>query len=187
MTSSVLDMFAGPHCAVCETAARAGNTYLKGVMNEGVNDPVLRGQWRRAGGLCAEHWRVWRSLDTPALSSAVLTRDLLASRLADGGQLACPACGVAAAAKRRAFKALEAVKLPRSAVALENMPGFLCLAHLRELRNEPLRQYLHARLESLLDELDEFVRLSDYRFANESMGSERDSWLRAIRALGGRV
>lgn len=41
--------------------------------------------------------------------------------------------------------------------------------------------------EALLTELDTFIRGSDHRFAHEPRGNERDSWLRAIRALGGSV
>ena len=47
------------------------------MLGDGVNDVDLRADWRRRGGLCARHWRVWRSLEAPALSSAVLLRDLL--------------------------------------------------------------------------------------------------------------
>jgi hypothetical protein len=36
--------------------------------------------------------------------------------------------------------------------------------------------------EKLLSELDEFIRKDDYRFANEPLGEERDSWTRAVAA-----
>ena len=40
-------------------------------------------------------------------------------------------------------------------------------------------------LDNLLDELDEFIRKQDYRFADEKIGAEGDSWMRAIRMIAG--
>ena len=48
-----------------------------------------------------------------------------------------------------------------------------------------LRSVHLARYTLLADELDEFIRKRDYRFAREPSGSERDSWVRAIEALSG--
>jgi hypothetical protein len=62
---------------VCLASAQAARIYLRGVLGDGVNDVDVRTDWRRRGGLCPRHWRVWRSLEAPALSSAVLLRDLL--------------------------------------------------------------------------------------------------------------
>ena len=62
---------------MCVASAQAARSYLRGVLGDGVNDVDVRADWRRRGGLCPRHWRVWRSLEAPALSSAVLLRDLL--------------------------------------------------------------------------------------------------------------
>ncbi len=62
---------------MCTASAQAARTYLRGVLGDGVNDVDLRAELRRRGGLCPRHWGVWRTLDAPALSSAVLLRDLL--------------------------------------------------------------------------------------------------------------
>ena len=37
----------------------------------------------------------------------------------------------------------------------------------------------------LLGELDEFIRKQDYRFREEPIGSERDSWIRAVALVSG--
>lgn len=190
MRHAVLDIFDGPHCGLCRTADRAGRAYLQGIMNDGVNDPAQRTRWRNGGGLCPEHWRVWRSLDTSALPSAIVCRDLLAHRLADGsgnGQAVCPACEAAGRAERTAQQALDRLRWPQVADALTGAPGFLCLGHLGRLRDQAMAGHFQTRLNTLLTELDAFIRVNDYRFAHEPKGGEQDSWLRAIRALGGRV
>ncbi len=62
---------------MCAASAQSARIYLRGVLGDGVNDVDLRAELRRRGGLCPRHWRVWRNLEAPALSSAVLMRDLL--------------------------------------------------------------------------------------------------------------
>lgn len=159
-------------------------------MNDGVNDAALRTRWLSGSGLCPEHWRVWRSLDTSALPSAIVCRDLLAHGLADGGgswKVTCPACEVVDRTERTAEQALERLHWPQVAKELTEAPGFLCLRHLGRLRDQAMADHFRARLETLLMELDVFIRGSDHRFAHQPKGSERDSWLRAIRALGGGV
>lgn len=185
----LLERLAAPRCAVCDLAAESARDYLAGVMADGVNDGEVRGDWRRRGGLCPRHWRVWRNLETPPLSSAIMTQDLLGSYLASGrpAKLECPACEVETGAARRYLQALR--KLPAKEVlgALEQGRGFLCLRHLDKLPEGPLKEAFHRRLERVVAELAEFVRKSDYRFAQAPKGEAGDSWLRAIRALGGEV
>jgi hypothetical protein len=190
--------------------ADAGRSYLRGVLGDGVNDVDLRADWRRRGGLCPRHWRVWRGLDSPALSSTVLLRDLLSTALegapppARGGRtgwgrrrsapapdgapvVRCPACELEAKAERRYLDALARLTPPRLEAVLRDGRGFACLGHLAALPAGPVREQLAARLPELLDDLDTFLRLSDHRFAGEPMGEAGDAWLRAIRVLGGDV
>jgi hypothetical protein len=57
------------------------------VLGDGVYDVQVRAVWRRDGGLCAAHWRVWPSLESPPLPTAILLHDLLGahrSRLDEG-------------------------------------------------------------------------------------------------------
>jgi hypothetical protein len=185
----ILDALAEPCCAVCRLASAAARGYLQGVMRDGVNDRVVRNDWRRRGGLCAGHWRVWRALEAPALSSALLTRDLLDHALRQGSpkERDCRACRAEREAERRYLDALAAMPVAAIQAPLEQGRGFLCLRHLERLPASSLRAALEARLEAILAELSEFVRKSDYRFSHEARGPEGDSWLRAIRALGGDV
>lgn len=187
---AILGAFEGPHCGICQLGSEAARAWLKGILQDGVNDPTVRHAWRSAGGLCAAHWRDWRALESPALSSAVMTEDLLASWLAGSGGSPgsnCGACQVQADAVRVSLLALQRIKPPAVEEALAHGQGFLCIDHLGRLRNARLQRTFRSRLESIRLELLEFIRKNDYRFAAEPKGTERDSWLRAIRALGGEV
>lgn len=185
----ILDTLAEPCCVICRLSATSARGYLEGIMRDGVNDRVVRNDWRRRGGLCARHWRVWRGLESPPLASAILTRDLLGSYLQQGApkELACRACRSERDAERRYLDALLALPAEVPSAALSAGRGFVCLRHLEGLLPGPLHDAFRARLEAVLEELGEFIRKSDYRYASEPRGPEGDSWLRAIRALGGDV
>jgi len=185
----LLEAFSAPHCAVCRLSEAAARAYLGGVLGDGVNDPKLRRDWRAHGGLCDRHWRALRALESPALPAALVTQDLLSHYLREGlpKTRRCRACEVARDAEGRYLRALRRLDEVRAAQALERGRGFVCLPHLGALSGVPLEGALRRKLEGLVEELGEFIRKRDYRFAGEPMGAERDSWLRAIRALGGEV
>ena len=162
-------------------------------MGDGVNDVALRADWRARGGLCSRHWRVWRSLDTPALSSAVLLRDLLESALAPRPARAhrrtvgvCPACERETAGERRTLAALLNHQ-GMSAAALAAGRAVVCLRHTEALPAGVLRAGCEAKLRALLSDVEAFIRTQDHRFAAEPIGDAGDAWLRAIRAFGGDV
>jgi hypothetical protein len=185
----LLDALQQPCCAICRLAALSARAYLEGVMRDGVNDPAVRDDWRRRGGLCPRHWRTWRRLESPPLSSAIVSRDLLASYLDRGAPKVtdCRACRTERGAEGDYLAALTAIPVARTVAALGQGRGFLCLAHLERLADPELRALLRQRLGAMLDDLTEFIRKSDYRHATEPVGAEGDSWLRGIRALGGDV
>lgn len=185
----LLEALDAPVCAVCACTHRASTHYLNGVVREGVNDVALRREWRRRGGICGRHWRVFRQLESPPLPAAILTEDLLGSRLAGGVREAidCPACEIERTAERRYLRALGGLEPEAVRSALASGRGFLCLHHVEGAAAGEVREAFEDRLRQILDELAEFRRRQDYRFADEPAGSERDSWLRAIRALGGEV
>jgi hypothetical protein len=178
-----------PVCVVCQRAAASARRALDGVLRDGVNDVAVRDDWRRRGGLCAHHWRVWRHLDSPPLSTAILTDDLLTTYLERGAAppLRCPACEIAAATERRSLTAVGTLPLGRLDQALAEGPGFVCLRHLEALPEGSVRERFHARLEQLVEHLREQVRTSDHRYANERRGPHEDAWLRALRAFGADV
>ena len=185
----LLEALRRPVCAVCDRTSTAGRTYLAGVLADGVNDVGVRDLWRRSGGLCAEHWRVWRGLDSPPLPTAILMHDLLGAHLAaPPARRACPACAVAEDTERRTLATLARLRPAALDAALpEDARGFLCLAHLDALPVGAARDRFTERLHALRAELAEAIRRADYRFAGEPAGGERDAWLRAIRVYGGDV
>ncbi|MEN9938900.1 MAG: hypothetical protein RLZZ387_5479 [Chloroflexota bacterium] len=132
---------------------------------------------------------------TPRTLEARLRR---AVRRGQGGAILaperpCPACAVL-----REQEEVFAGGLARHvadgslAEALRDSAG-LCVPHLRStLGRAPdaqgfdrLREAQLAVWRRLADELDEFIRKQDYRFAAERSGAEGDSWSRAIALVSG--
>jgi len=184
----LLEALKEPYCPVCSLARKAARSYLAGVIEGGVNDPELRADWRRRGGLCPRHWREARELDAPAFPLAIVTEDLLRTALEEGWrEPRCPACVVEAEAERRYLQSLQRLSPVQVREALAEGRGFVCLRHRRQLPEGELTAILDERLRLLVDDLAEFQRKYDYRHADEPMGPEADAWLRAIRALGGEV
>ena len=76
--------------------------------------------------------------------------------------------------------------------ALQASDG-LCLSHFRltleQVKDasaiEKLLAIHREKLESLKDELAEFIRKNDYQAVTEGFGSEGDAWLRAVRMIAG--
>jgi Family of unknown function (DUF6062) len=108
---------------------------------------------------------------------------------------ACPACVQREELERIFCPALGAHLADETlANALQAGDG-LCLPHLRRVAPEVkddgdwlvLLGSERARLESLQAELAEFIRKSDYRFHDESIGFERDAWRRSVRWVTGEV
>ncbi len=107
----------------------------------------------------------------------------------------CPAC-----AHRDQMTTLYAIALmdalgendARMREMLESSAG-LCVPHLRrnielarsETAVNTLLTLTIAKYRSLQAELTEFIRKNDYRFMDENMEAEADSWLRALSALVG--
>ncbi len=70
--------------------------------------------------------------------------------------------------------------------------GGLCLLHLRVAVNladvgqiTKLANWQAAVYRGLDEQLGEFIRKHDYRFAGEPMEAEKDSWTRAVAAIAG--
>ncbi len=158
-------------------------------MRDGVNDIGVRNDWRRRGGLCTRHWSTWRHLESPPLSTAILTDDLLSTYLEGNAPPAvrCPACEIAEQAERRCLNALRTLPLRPLDDALAQGPGMICLRHLEALPGGRVRERFAARLEQLVDDLREQIRTSDHRYTHERRGPHADAWLRALRVFGAEV
>jgi hypothetical protein len=78
---------------------------------------------------------------------------------------------------RSAFEAAHGLCVPHFLVLLDMAMDTKAEAFLIEMQR--------VRMNSLLQELEEFCRKHDYRFSGEGFGSESDSWSRAIRMMVG--
>lgn len=118
----------------------------------------------------------------------------LASDLAP--QAECPICANESVMLRQLADTLLGRMAPGSELALAyGRSDGLCLPHFRAVIERGLpgpnletismtQRDIWVRLEA---ELEEFLRKSDHRFHHEKMGSERDSWRRAISAVSGQL
>ena len=89
---------------------------------------------------------------------------------------------------------MESLQEPEMQEALRTSDG-LCVPHLKKAFEavidpgvcDVLLSIHHEKLESLRAELAEFIRKNDYRFKEEGIGAEGDSWRRAIGRLTGNL
>lgn len=105
----------------------------------------------------------------------------------------CPACRVREDTERIYGETLLAHLADAELRADLARADGLCLPHLRQVlamadreAAETLIAIQQAIWKRLLGELDEFIRKQDYRFREEPIGSERDSWIRALALVSGR-
>lgn len=105
----------------------------------------------------------------------------------------CPACEHREELRRSLLSVLvEDLPTPAMMEALQASEG-LCLPHLglavgyvKDVAVYEMLLTIHtAKLESLRDELAEFIRKNDYQVIKEGFGSEGNAWLRAIRLVVG--
>jgi hypothetical protein len=118
------------------------------------------------------------------------TTDLVADLTS---QQACPACRVRDSTETMCVHTLlEYMDDAELGPALRRSAG-LCLPHFRlALQQVPdeatFKTLVEIQLDAwkrLRDELSELIRKQDYRFRNEGLGAEGDSWIRAIAQISG--
>jgi hypothetical protein len=118
--------------------------------------------------------------------------DELVARLAPKAR--CPVCAQGEEMERIYLDTLVSQLLGKDGLlsAYETSDG-LCLPHfLQALERVHEKEVLDALVkaqhqiwERLVEQLNEYIRKSDYRFCNEPWGDESDAWLRAIAAVAG--
>jgi len=107
---------------------------------------------------------------------------------------ACPECTYEREDERRYARALANDLIDAEMQAAYAAGPGLCLRHvemvLAQSRAE-VRAFLctqeEAKLGRLACELGEFIRKSDFNHSHEPMGDERNSWLRALAKIAGRM
>jgi hypothetical protein len=106
--------------------------------------------------------------------------------------VACPACEQRDEATARYLKPMATLHKDEELYAAFAAGSGFCVPHLRQamttLKGEALEwllQHQRERWEALRAELAELIRKNDYRYQHEGFGLERDSWIRAVRAVKG--
>jgi hypothetical protein len=211
----ILEILAVGRCPACEILRRKSMSYIDHALYALVVDPPTQNRFADSGGYCRRHaemlFRIpWGS----ALGVAILYRRLTedsaaeltkADRRSAGGkspalrhlQPACPACTVEQEAELGVLEAILSMlkaKDPRMMEAVTGGRG-LCLRHTdAALASAPnaetaalVREHGLRTAKLLLDELNEFIRKSDYRNSEEQKGPEGDSWMRAVSWVTGAV
>lgn len=207
------DAMAAGGCALCHLSFRASRHYLDTLNYEGVNDPGLRQSLVAANGFCNRHAWEWAHMHGSALGVALVYRNILKRWLEtlENGRGAgrrreqvvsvvdrlrpheeCPACRVEAEAARQAGEVLLQY-LRDEDIATRYVPaGGLCLPHLRLAislgipeQAQTLQAWQTQVYQTLVGQLDEFIRKQDYRFASEPVGEEGNAWRRAVAAVVG--
>jgi uncharacterized protein DUF6062 len=191
-----------PGCAVCRSGAATARRYLESLCWEFINDPPVRSRLRKSLGFCRGHAY---QLDAQAsrLAVAILYEDLLRTLEAElqsalkprrrpAALSPCPACEAVEGQEQSTLQVLaDFIEDPAVADAYRDSAG-LCRPHMlalcRRLPETSRRRVVaeeQLRLQTLLGELAEVKRKSDYRSANEAWGDERTAPTRAIAKLVG--
>jgi len=190
-------------CPLCFLLHDYVHEHLKSLLEESVTDPLSREALFRSRGFCNRH--AWQGVHQGRhLGMAVIYGSLLEKGLARlsaspkiwGGPKPKP-CPLCESEKSRdkanlqqfALSWSESEKL-RSAFSER---GILCLNHLEKtlaqkmstLRRKNLYETGKKALELILKDLNEFLGKQDYHRSHESLGPEKDAWIRAVRAVSG--
>lgn len=206
--------FEQPGCPVCRLVEQSVHAFIEGLMYEYVNEPATHFAVRNARGFCATHaWHALEQINASALGIALLYEGLVRNLLDDMGQVKagdgrrqvvqaaqalapkgpCPICEHRDTAELHLLRNLLEYLPDEDFAAAFGASAGLCLGHLRQALalNAPvhakarllaLQQAIWRRLQR---DLAEFVRKSDYQFADEELGEEADSPRRAIQSFAG--
>jgi hypothetical protein len=198
-----LEIFQLDRCPICFLTHDYAHEHIKSLLDESVTDPVSRRVLSRSQGFCRRH--AWRAVQqNQILGLAIIYEALLEEGLKSlknrpriwGKKAAkrCPICE--SEQKREQALVLEFCRCWELSEKLRKTfaeRGILCLSHLKnalaQKMDGTLRQSLfekgNSALEKLLKDLNEFLEKQDYHRSRETVGQERDAWIRAIRMVSG--
>ena len=194
-------------CPLCRVAHKADREYIWHFFDEGADQGDAIDLVRRACGFCAEHATMLSRIDTEAMQSTLaistMFADTFAGIVSDLETLSsrdefvrapCPACAnredqVTANAR---YLLDELATNPGMRARFDESPG-LCFAHFEVVWNRAqtddergfLGRVQREAATRLLAELADDVRKHDHRYRNETRGSERDAWRRAMFMTAG--
>jgi hypothetical protein len=197
-------------CPICTLVQQGGALYIEGMFSENMLDPGVRQKLVGSLGFCYEH--TWQSITlklSDALGHAILYQDLvrdvmktiMGNEKITGSQMAnalrsattCPACLIEESTLERIIDSLTSALRDKEFIAEFKRSSGLCIPHLRRLlpsldtdRQAVVLCHQITCLEGLNSELAEFIRKSDYRFRDEVIGKEGDSYKRAADLIQGK-
>jgi len=192
----VLEALGQPGCFLCTLIVGETRRYLRHLLDEYVNDPGFRKEWRASRGFCHRH--SWMMADAPeALGLSILYLDLVdaygESLILRQAGSACSVC----AAEERQLKTYLGILVEHWSEgelreALLKSEG-LCGPHLMQAMNilgsgEPRDAIRRASVESialLKSQLRQLIDSFDYRRRRPNEEAVRHAWLRAIGKLVG--
>lgn len=205
VTYNLEEALAEEGCPVCRCLAAMTRRYLENLLYEFVNDPRTRDHLRASAGFCREHAWTLQQMGDP-LAHSIIYADLLdgfchelhkttnASRRSipvfhPEKAEPCPVCREETETEARYVVGLVKAMHKKAFRQKYQHGGYLCLPHFRTAyglaRGGEVQEFLtQVQLDSLSrlsDQLQEFIRKSDYRYAQELPGVERDAWIRAIQ------
>ena len=195
-------------CPLCKLEDEAAHSYLDSLLYEAVTDPKIRAELVKSRGYCHRHaHRLTGMRDN--LGAAIIYQDQIKIYMDLFAVLSgndrkqrkhniptdtdCPVCRNQLETRRYYLNQLkEGLCEPELQQAYESSSG-LCIPHLAALletvKDPGTIKYIYQieerNLAGLWNELEEFIRKSDYRFREETFGSERDSWRKAIKKVAG--
>jgi hypothetical protein len=198
-----LEVLQPDRCPLCFVVRAYVYEHLKSLLDECVTDPSTRGRLFESKGFCRRH--AWQGVhQRQALGMGVIYGSLLEKGLKELSSQPrfwksdkpkpCPICESETNREKSCVQEFalcwsDSEKL-RSAFSER---GILCLPHLEKTLAEKMdstrRKNLHETgkkaLERLLQDLNEFLNKQDYHRSQESLGSEWDAWIRAVRMISG--
>jgi len=200
-------------CPLCYLANATVNKYMDDLLYENVNDTGLRKKLAKSKGFCSFHGELLVK-HGDALGIAIMHIDqiqLLLNHLKNVSSIftslrnpdqndwiehpGCLICEIRKDAEKRHIETLiELIDDKELRSYMDSFHGF-CARHLLmtlpKLKDKGQATYiieLHTRkYASLLADLKEFCRKSDYRFKDEHVGHEADSWEKAVHIVSGKI
>lgn len=198
-----LEILQPDRCPICFLLDDYSHEHLRSMLDESVTDPISREALFRSRGFCRRHaWKAvsqGQHLGMAVIYGSLLEKGLrqLPSKKSLWGSSKTKPCPICESTSKRELSALRQFVLSwvesaelRSAFETR---GILCLPHLEKTLAQrmgaPHRKGLYETgrkaLACLLEDLNEFLEKQDYHRSHESMGSERDAWIRAVRMIAG--
>ena len=201
--TAYLEVLQPGRCPLCFLLHDYVHEHLKSLLEESVTDPVTREALFQSKGFCNHHaWQAvqqGKHLGMAVIYGSLLERGLkeLSNKPKFWGRSKVKSCPLCESAKKRDLALIGQFSLSWNGSeklrASFHQKGVLCLNHLEkslvQKMNPANRKNLYETgkkaLEDILKDLNEFLGKQDYHRSHESIGAEKDAWIRAVRVISG--